>query len=123
MITYCTSPGATFARASAAPMAWPPSCAPLKSLSEPSKRPIGVRAPATITEPDMCSSSTPGPSANGARVTITGRRDVGFRAGRKQMINRIDHVGLAVRDLDASIAFYERTFGMHLVHEEVNEEQ
>jgi methylmalonyl-CoA/ethylmalonyl-CoA epimerase len=39
------------------------------------------------------------------------------------MINRIDHVGLAVRDLDASIAFYERTFGMHLVHEEVNEEQ
>ncbi len=39
------------------------------------------------------------------------------------MINRIDHVGLAVRDLDASIAFYERTFGMTLVHEEVNEEQ
>ena len=39
------------------------------------------------------------------------------------MINRIDHVGLAVRDLDTAIAFYERTFGMHLVHEEVNEEQ
>lgn len=39
------------------------------------------------------------------------------------MINRIDHVGLAVHDLDASIAFYERTFGMHVVHEEVNEEQ
>ncbi len=39
------------------------------------------------------------------------------------MINKIDHVGLAVHDLDASIAFYERTFGMHLVHEEVNEEQ
>ncbi|MGQ0845849.1 MAG: methylmalonyl-CoA epimerase [Sporichthyaceae bacterium] len=39
------------------------------------------------------------------------------------MINRIDHVGLAVHDLDAAIAFYERTFGMTLVHEEVNEEQ
>lgn len=39
------------------------------------------------------------------------------------MINRIDHVGLAVRDLDAAIAFYERTFGMHVVHEETNEEQ
>ncbi|MGQ0626393.1 MAG: methylmalonyl-CoA epimerase [Sporichthyaceae bacterium] len=39
------------------------------------------------------------------------------------MINRIDHVGLAVHDLDAAIAFYERTFGMHMVHEEVNEEQ
>jgi methylmalonyl-CoA/ethylmalonyl-CoA epimerase len=39
------------------------------------------------------------------------------------VINRIDHIGLAVRDLDTAIAFYERTFGMHLVHEEVNEEQ
>ena len=39
------------------------------------------------------------------------------------MITRIDHVGLAVRDLDAAILFYERTFGMHLVHEEVNTEQ
>jgi methylmalonyl-CoA/ethylmalonyl-CoA epimerase len=39
------------------------------------------------------------------------------------LIKRIDHVGLAVRDLDASIAFYERTFGMTVVHEEVNEEQ
>jgi methylmalonyl-CoA/ethylmalonyl-CoA epimerase len=39
------------------------------------------------------------------------------------MLTRIDHVGLAVRDLDAAIAFYERAFGLHLVHEEVNEEQ
>ncbi len=39
------------------------------------------------------------------------------------MLTRIDHVGLAVRDLDAAIAFYEQTFGMRLVHQEVNEEQ
>lgn len=39
------------------------------------------------------------------------------------LITRIDHVGLAVRDLDAAILFYERTFGMHVVHEEVNAEQ
>jgi methylmalonyl-CoA/ethylmalonyl-CoA epimerase len=39
------------------------------------------------------------------------------------VINRIDHVGFAVHDLDAAIAFYERTFGMHVVHEEVNPEQ
>jgi methylmalonyl-CoA/ethylmalonyl-CoA epimerase len=39
------------------------------------------------------------------------------------VINRIDHVGIAVRDLDAAIAFYERTFGMHVVHEETNTEQ
>jgi methylmalonyl-CoA/ethylmalonyl-CoA epimerase len=39
------------------------------------------------------------------------------------VINRIDHVGIAVRDLDTAIAFYGRTFGMTVVHEEVNEEQ
>jgi len=39
------------------------------------------------------------------------------------MLTRIDHVGLAVRDLAAAIAFYEKTFGVHVVHEEVNEEQ
>jgi methylmalonyl-CoA/ethylmalonyl-CoA epimerase len=39
------------------------------------------------------------------------------------MLTGIDHVGLAVHDLDAAIAFYERVFGMRLVHREVNEEQ
>ena len=39
------------------------------------------------------------------------------------MLTRIDHVGLAVHDLDAAIAFYQRTFDVQVVHEEVNEEQ
>jgi methylmalonyl-CoA/ethylmalonyl-CoA epimerase len=39
------------------------------------------------------------------------------------MLTRIDHVGLAVRDLDQAIAFYARTFDLQVVHEEVNEEQ
>ena len=39
------------------------------------------------------------------------------------MLTRIDHVGLAVHDLDAAIAFYENTFGMRVVHQEINEEQ
>ena len=39
------------------------------------------------------------------------------------MLTRIDHVGLAVHDLDTAIAFYERTFDMRVVHQEVNEEQ
>ena len=39
------------------------------------------------------------------------------------MLTRIDHVGLAVRDLDAAIAFHERVFGLRLVHTEENEEQ
>jgi methylmalonyl-CoA/ethylmalonyl-CoA epimerase len=39
------------------------------------------------------------------------------------LFTAIDHVGVAVPDLDAAIAFYRDTFGMELVHEEVNAEQ
>lgn len=35
----------------------------------------------------------------------------------------IDHVGIAVPDLDDALEFYASTFGLHSVHEEVNEEQ
>lgn len=35
----------------------------------------------------------------------------------------IDHVGVAVPDLDAALDFYSSTFGLESVHEEVNEEQ
>ncbi|GGS05129.1 methylmalonyl-CoA epimerase [Micromonospora fulviviridis] len=38
-------------------------------------------------------------------------------------LRRIDHVGIAVADLDAAIDFYQRTFGMRCVHTETNEEQ
>ncbi|MER7165029.1 methylmalonyl-CoA epimerase [Micromonospora sp. NPDC000207] len=36
---------------------------------------------------------------------------------------RIDHVGIAVADLDEAIDFYRRTFGMRCVHVETNDEQ
>jgi methylmalonyl-CoA/ethylmalonyl-CoA epimerase len=39
------------------------------------------------------------------------------------LFTAIDHVGIAVSDLDEAVAFYEKTFGMRLAHEEVNEEQ
>jgi methylmalonyl-CoA/ethylmalonyl-CoA epimerase len=39
------------------------------------------------------------------------------------MLRRIDHVGIAVPDLDEAIAFYRDVFGMVVVHQEVNEEQ
>jgi methylmalonyl-CoA/ethylmalonyl-CoA epimerase len=39
------------------------------------------------------------------------------------LFTAVDHVGVAVPDLDAAIAFYEQSFGMRLVHQEVNEEQ
>ena len=38
-------------------------------------------------------------------------------------VTHIDHVGIAVADLDVAIAFYEKTYGMRCVHVEVNEEQ
>ncbi|MEO7000131.1 MAG: VOC family protein, partial [Terracoccus sp.] len=39
------------------------------------------------------------------------------------LFTHIDHVGIAVADLDTAIAFYEKTFGLKLLHEETNEEQ
>ncbi len=38
-------------------------------------------------------------------------------------VSNIDHVGIAVPDLDAAVAMYESAFGMRCVHVEVNEEQ
>lgn len=39
------------------------------------------------------------------------------------MITRIDHVGIAVRDLEASVEFYTSTFGLTVAGRETNEAQ
>ena len=39
------------------------------------------------------------------------------------LFTEINHVGIAVPDLDEAIAYYEKTFGMRCTHVEVNEEQ
>lgn len=39
------------------------------------------------------------------------------------MLNRIDHIGIAVDDLDAAINLYENVLGMKLVHRETVTEQ
>ena len=39
------------------------------------------------------------------------------------LFTAIDHVGVAVPDLDEAIAFYTSTYGMRMLHEETNEEQ
>jgi methylmalonyl-CoA/ethylmalonyl-CoA epimerase len=36
---------------------------------------------------------------------------------------RVDHIGVAVEDLDAAIALHERDYGMELVHREVIDAQ
>lgn len=39
------------------------------------------------------------------------------------MFKRIDHIGVAVEDLDSAIKLYERSFEMNLVHRETVESQ
>ncbi|MBJ7470478.1 MAG: methylmalonyl-CoA epimerase [Solirubrobacteraceae bacterium] len=39
------------------------------------------------------------------------------------MFTRIDHIGIAVEDLDASIALYDEIYDLKLVHRETVEEQ
>jgi methylmalonyl-CoA/ethylmalonyl-CoA epimerase len=51
-------------------------------------------------------------SAEHAAESVTG---IGLR--------RIDHVGVAVPELDEAIEFYQRVFGMRCVHVETNAEQ
>jgi methylmalonyl-CoA/ethylmalonyl-CoA epimerase len=42
---------------------------------------------------------------------------------RTDLFEAIDHVGIAVSDFDAAVAYYAENFGMTVAHEEVNEEQ
>ena len=39
------------------------------------------------------------------------------------LVTAIDHVGIAVPDLDAAIKWYHDHLGMIVLHEEINEEQ
>ena len=41
----------------------------------------------------------------------------------EHLFTAIDHVGIAVKDLDEAMAFYRDTYGMEILHEETNEEQ
>jgi methylmalonyl-CoA/ethylmalonyl-CoA epimerase len=45
------------------------------------------------------------------------------RALATALVTAVDHVGIAVPDLDAAIAWYHDHLGMILVHEEINEDQ
>jgi methylmalonyl-CoA/ethylmalonyl-CoA epimerase len=51
--------------------------------------------------------------------------EVGPRAVRLLggMLDRLDHVGVVVAELEPAIALYERSFGTRLVHRETAEEQ
>ena len=55
------------------------------------------------------------------------RRRAAGRTGRRldsaAVFGRIDHIGVAVEDLDAAIALHERAYGMEVVHRETVAEQ
>src|SRR6266511_598755 len=111
MITYCTWSGEIPERSRAARIATSPSLVAGRSLSPPSRRPIGVRAPLTITEVMVA----PTGKLNAGSVQTSAMTETGLL--------RIDHVGIAVTDLDEAIGVYERIFGMRCVHVEENAEQ
>ncbi|MDA3628615.1 methylmalonyl-CoA epimerase [Saccharopolyspora oryzae] len=46
-----------------------------------------------------------------------------MRAELNGLVTAVDHVGIAVADLEAAIAFHRDTFGLEVTHSEVNEEQ
>ncbi|KAA5832714.1 methylmalonyl-CoA epimerase [Saccharopolyspora hirsuta] len=46
-----------------------------------------------------------------------------MRAELSGLVTAVDHVGIAVADLEAAIAFHRDTFGLEVAHSEVNEEQ
>ncbi len=53
-------------------------------------------------------------------------RCAGDRTGSAEstsVFTHLDHVGIAVADLDEALAFYADTFDLRSVHEEINEEQ
>src|SRR6478735_403652 len=124
-------------------MATPPRSLADRSFNPPSSRPIGVRAPATITDPAIRPSKVESSPcerypARPAQATFAGpprlsnasqplagpavvRHDGPmFPAG---LITAVDHVGIAVADLDEAVAFYAENFGFEVVHEEVNQGQ
>ncbi|GAB7050440.1 methylmalonyl-CoA epimerase [Catenuloplanes indicus] len=54
---------------------------------------------------------------------MTSQPDAGSVTHGDIGILRIDHVGIAVADLDAAVEFYARIFGMRCVHQETNADQ
>lgn len=72
-----------------------------------------------MAEPIPSTSSSRPSQADAAGSTSTGPGTALAGVG----LRRIDHVGVAVPDLDQAIELYERVFGMRCVHVEENAEQ
>src|SRR5215470_2723092 len=108
MITYSTWSGVIPARSMAPLMANPPRSTADKPASDPSRRPIPVRAPPMITGSPMPASCV---VLRCSPETIP------------TMLLRIDHVGIACRSLEEAIERYSSVFGLAVVSRETNSEQ
>ena len=95
---------------------------------------MGVRAPATITDVVISASTVVGFRAisrtgywsvapSGYRWTMTTEHLDARPLLASALVTTIDHVGVAVPDLDEAIAWYHDFLGMIVVHEEINTEQ
>ena len=56
-------------------------------------------------------------------ANTSGMSEMSSTGATDRLFTAIDHVGIAVADLEEAVAFYREAFGMELVHQEVNEEQ
>jgi methylmalonyl-CoA epimerase len=61
-------------------------------------------------------STNDGTTANG--TTTAGATAAATAAGPAGLLTEIDHVAIAVKDLEAAIAYYRDTFGAEVVHRE-----
>src|SRR6516162_6091365 len=109
MITYWTSRPATPERSSAALITMPPRSVAARSLTEPSRRPMGVLAPPVITASGMFPPLLPARERPGPREAA--------------VLHQIDHVGIACYDLEAAIARYESVFDLIVASRELHEDQ
>lgn len=76
-----------------------------------------MSAPATQPPAESARASRPAPER--PDVAPTGQ----VQAALDGLFSGIDHVGIAVPDLDEALSFYADTLGIVSVHEEVNEDQ
>ncbi len=87
----------------------------------PYPRPTGV---ARASAKPLCRTSHKGSPSPRRRTTMSAMSASTTGTDLPQhLFTAIDHVGMAVPDLDEAIAFYRDTLGMTLAHQEVNEEQ
>ncbi len=89
-----------------------------------------VRAVLFDSTEQVCREPTPvagDPHHQGDRRHARARRSAAYAEAMadptQNLFTMIDHVGVAVPDLDVAIAFYTEKYGMRMLHEETNEEQ